>query len=320
MLVISFMGYKTQTVPVKDQLVVNISMVPDFQTIDEVVVVGYGTQKKVNLSGAVDVVNSKAIENRPVSNVIQALQGLAPNVNVTPGNTGGEMGAKQTLNIRGQGSINGGSPYTLVDGIEQDISNLNPDDIENISVLKDASAASIYGARAAFGVILVTTKKGRNDGISVNYNNNFSFASPTIVPHSVNSAKFAEYFNVASVNDGKPPLFQQIILDNIQRYQAGEIDYWTVPVPWAPLYRLSYSGSWANTDWYKEQYRNWTPNNTHNLSVSGGDSRTQFHISGSVFDQTGLLKIGDDRYNRYNLNSRINTKAFDWLRFSLITK
>ena len=106
----------------------------------------------------------------------------------------------------------------------------------------------------------------------------------------------------------------------MQRYQAGEIDYWTVPVPWAPLYWLSYSGSWANTDWYKEQYRTWTPNNTHNLSVSGGDKRTQFHISGSVFDQTGLLKIGDDRFNRYNLNSKINTKAFDWLRFNLITK
>ncbi len=319
-LVFSFMGYKAQVVQVKDRLVVDISMVPDFQAIDEVVVIGYGTQKKVNLSGAVDVVNSKAIENRPVSNVVQALQGLAPNVNVSVGSTGGEMGAKLQMNIRGQGSISGGSVYTLVDGIEQDISNLNPDDIESISVLKDAAAASIYGARAAFGVILVTTKKGRKDGISVNYNNNFSFASPTIVPHSVNSLQFAEYFNVASVNDGKPPLFQQIIIDNIKRYQAGDIDYWTIPVPWAPLYWLSYSGSWANTDWYKEQYRNWTPNTTHNVSVSGGDDRTQFHISGSLFDQTGLLKIGDDSFNRYNLNSKINTKAFDWLRFNLITK
>jgi TonB-linked SusC/RagA family outer membrane protein len=319
-LVFSFMGYKTQVVPISGILIVDINMVPDFQAIDEVVVIGYGTQKKVNLSGAVDVVNSKAFENRPVSNAVQALQGLAPNVNVSVGNTGGEMGAKQTLNIRGQGSINGGSPYTLVDGIEQDISNLNPDDIENISVLKDAAAASIYGARAAFGVILVTTKKGRSDGISINYNNNFSFSSPTIVPHSVNSLKFAEYFNTASVNDGKPPLFQKIITDNMQRYQDGEIDYWTVPVPWAPLYWLSYSGSWANTDWYKEQYKTWTPNNTHNVSISGGDERTQFHISGSVFDQAGLLKIGDDSFDRYNLNSKINTKAYDWLRFSLITK
>lgn len=319
-LIFSFMGYKTQSVPFKDKMVIDISMVPDFQALDEIVVVGYGTQKKVNLSGAVDVVTSKSIENRPVSNVVQALQGVAPNVNISVGNTGGEMGAKLNLNIRGQGSISGGNVYTLVDGIEQDISNLNPDDIETISVLKDAAASAIYGARAAFGVILVTTKKGRNDGISINYNNNFSFASPTIVPHSVNSMKFAQYFNVASVNDGKPPLFQQIILDNIQRYQDGNIDYWTIPVPWAPLFWLTYSGAWANTDWYKEDYKTWTPNSTHNISISGGDKRTQFYISGSIFDQTGLMKIGDDSFTRNNFNSKVNTKVFDWLRFNFTTK
>lgn len=319
-LVFSFMGYQTQKVPIKDKTIIDIVLASDFQSLDEIVVVGYGTQKKVNLSGAVDVVSSKSIESRPVANIVQALQGVAPNVNISVGNTGGEMGAKLNLNIRGQGSISGGNVYTLVDGIEQDLSNLNPDDIETISVLKDAAAAAIYGARAAFGVILVTTKKGRNDGISVNYNNNFSFASPTIVPHSVNSMKFAEYFNTASVNDGKPPLFQQIILDNIKRYQDGDINYWTIPVPWAPVYWLTYSGSWANTDWYKEQYKNWTPNSTHNLSISGGDKRTQFYISGSVFDQSGLLKIGDDSFTRNNLSSKVNTKVFDWFRINLNTK
>ncbi len=319
-LLFSFIGYKAQSVAVNDRPVIDISMLPDLQTLDEIVVVGYGTQKKVNLSGAVDVVTSKSIENRPVSNVVQALQGVAPNVNITVGNNGGEMGAKLNLNIRGQGSISGGNVYTLVDGIEQDISNLNPDDIESISVLKDAAASAIYGARAAFGVILVTTKKGKSDGISINYNNNFSFASPTIVPHSVNSMKFAQYFNVASVNDGKPPLFQQIILDNIQRYQDGNIDYWTIPVPWAPLFWLTYSGAWANTDWYKEDYKTWTPNSTHNLSISGGDKRTQFYISGSIFDQSGLMKIGDDSFGRNNFNSKVNTKVFDWLRFNFTTK
>ncbi len=319
-LLISFIGYKTQSVAIKDRSLIDISLIPDLQALDEIVVVGYGTQKKVNLSGAVDVVTSKSIENRPVSNVVQALQGVAPNVNISVGNSGGEMGAKLNLNIRGQGSISGGNVYTLVDGIEQDISNLNPDDIESISVLKDAAASAIYGARAAFGVILVTTKKGRSDGISINYNNNFSFASPTIVPHSVNSMKFAQYFNVASVNDGKPPLFQQIILDNIQRYQNGDIDYWTIPVPWAPLFWLTYSGAWANTDWYKENYKTWTPNSTHNISISGGDKRTQFYISGSIFDQTGLMKIGDDGFTRNNLNAKVNTKIFDWLRFNFTTK
>lgn len=319
-LVFSFMGYKMQKVVSNGKPVIDINMVPDFQALEEIVVVGYGTQKKVNLSGAVDVVSSKAIESRPVSNVVQALQGLSPNVNVSVGNTGGEMGAKLNFNIRGQGSISGGSVYTLVDGIEQDLTNLNPDDIESISVLKDAAAAAIYGARAAFGVILVTTKKGNDNGISVNYNNNFSFASPTIVPHSMNSLDFANYFNAGSVNDGNVPLFQDLIVDNIKRYQAGAIDFWSLPIPWAPLYWLTFSGGWANTDWYKEQYKTWTPNSTHNLSISGGDKKTQFYISGSVFDQAGLMKIGDDSYTRNNLNSKVNTKVFDWLRFNIMTK
>jgi TonB-dependent SusC/RagA subfamily outer membrane receptor len=169
-LVVSFIGYNTQKIEVKGRTTIDIVLLPDLQMIDEVVVVGYGTQKKVNVSGAVDVVTSKAIEKRPVANLSQSLQGVSPSLNVTVGNSGGEMGSKMNINIRGIGSINGGSPYILVDGMEQDINNLNPDDIESISVLKDASSSSIYGARAAFGVILVTTKKGRNDGYSVNYN------------------------------------------------------------------------------------------------------------------------------------------------------
>ena len=319
-LVFSFIGYVTQEVAISGRTTLNVALISDLKGLEEVVVIGYGTQKKVNLSGAVDVVTSKSIENRPVANVVQALQGAAPNVNISVGNSGGEMGAKLSLNIRGQGSISGGSVYTLVDGIEQDISNLNPDDIESVSVLKDAAASAIYGARAAFGVILVTTKKGKSGGISVNYNNNFSFAAPTVVPHSMNSMDFAEYFNVGSVNDGKPALFEQIIVDNIKRYNDGDIDYWTVPVPWAPVYWLTYSGAWANTDWYKEHYKNWTPNSTHNFSISGGDDRTQFYVSGSAFDQSGLMKIGDDSFNRNNLSTKLNTKIMDWLRFSLTSK
>jgi TonB-linked SusC/RagA family outer membrane protein len=319
-LVYSFVGYKIQKVTSKDQKVIDVKMIPDFQALEEIVVVGYGTQKKVNLSGAVDVVTSKSIESRPVSNVVQALQGLSPNVNISVGNSGGEMGAKLNFNIRGQGSISGGSVYTLVDGIEQELTNLNPDDIESISVLKDAAASAIYGARAAFGVILVTTKKGRKDGMTVNYNNNFSFASPTIVPHSTNSLAFAEYFNAGSVNDGNVPLFQDIIINNIKRYQEGAIDFWTLPYPWAPLYWMGYSGAWGNTDWYKEHYNEWTPNSTHNLSISGGNNKTQFYISGSAFDQTGLLKIGNDSFNRNTLNSKINTNVFDWLRFNINTR
>ena len=318
-LIFSYIGYVSQEIPVKEQTIINIQMVTDTKSLDEVVVIGYGTQKKVNLSGSVDVVNSKELDNRPVSSLSQALQGLSPNLNITVGADGGEMGAKMNINIRGVGSINGGSPYILVDGIEQEINNLNPEDIESISVLKDAAASAIYGARAAFGVILVTTKRGQSDGISVNYSNNFSFAAPTIVPHSANSLDFANYFDAASINDVGRPLFLDLIKDNIGRYLRGEIDYWTIAFP-TPQYWLGGSGSWGNTDWYKVNYKEWVPNSTHNLSISGGDKRTQFYISGSNFDQSGLLNFGGDSHIRNTLNSKVNTKVNDWLRFNFSSK
>lgn len=319
-LVFSFLGYITQKISVKGRNAVDVELNPDTRTLDDVVVVGYGTQKKINVSGAVDVVSSKALEKRAVANLSQSLQGISPSLNVSVGNSGGEMGARMNLNIRGIGSINGGSPYILVDGLEQDINNLNPDDIESISVLKDAASSAIYGARAAFGVVLVTTKRGRNDGVSISYSNNFSFAAPTIVPHSVDSKRFATYLNVASANDGNPPLFQNIILSYIDQYLAGEIDYWTAPFPLAPQYWLLNQGAWANTDWYDINYKKWVPNTLHNLSISGGDQKTQYYVSGSVFDQSGLLNFGKDDYGRYTLNTKINTRILDWLRFNLASK
>lgn len=319
-LVFSYIGYLSQEIQFQGRNTIDVQMVQDAQALDEVVVIGYGTQKKVNLSGAVDVISSKAIANRPVANVSQALQGVSPNLNISVGADGGEVGARMNMNIRGMGSINGGEPYVLVDGIEQDLYKVNPADIESISVLKDAAASAIYGARAAFGVVLVTTKKGRSNGISVNYSNNFSFSSPTIVPHSVNSLEFAEYFNEACRNSGVLLMFAPIIIDYMKQYQAGEVDYWTIPAPFNPQFWLSYNGAWANTDWYKESYKQWATNNTHNLSVSGGNQNTQFYISGSTFNQDGLLRYGEDSHVRNTINTKVNTKVFDWLRFNISSK
>ncbi len=318
-LVFSYIGYLTQEIPVNGRLVIDVQLELDTRTLEEVVVIGYGTQKKVNLSGAVDVVQSKEIVNRPVSNVSQALQGLSPNLNITVGADGGAVGGKMEMNIRGLGSINGGSPYILVDGIEQDIYKLNPADIESITVLKDAASSAIYGARAAFGVVLVTTKKGGTDGITVNYSNNYASATPTIVPHSVNSLEFAEYFNVGSVNSGVDPPFLPIIVEYMEKYQSNEIDYWTIPAPFNKQVWLSYNGSWANTDWYEESYKKWVPNNIHNLSVSGGNENTQFYISGSTFSQDGLFVYGEDSHRRNTVNAKVNTKVYDWLRFNFLS-
>ena len=160
-IVISFVGYISQEI-VWDGKPVNVTLKDDTQTLDEVVVVGYGTQKKVNVTGAVGMVDSKVIAARPVQNVSQALQGVIPGLNLTVGNSGGSLDGEMNINIRGTGTIgdgSGSSPLVLIDGIEGNLNTVNPNDIESVSVLKDAASASIYGARASFGVILVTTKK-----------------------------------------------------------------------------------------------------------------------------------------------------------------
>lgn len=321
-LIFSYVGYTPHREKVNNRTQIDVVLEPSVEQLDEVVTVGYGVQKKVNLSGAVDVVASKNIEDRPVNNVVQALQGLAPNLNILVGNEGGEVGGKMILNVRGIGSINGagGSPYILVDGIEQSIYNINPNDIESISVLKDAAASAIYGARGAFGVILVTTKKGKSDGVIVNYSNNYSYSTPLHLPKMVNSIQFAEYLNLAAANDGAQPIFQPIIIDQMKKYQAGEIKDWTMPVPWAPNYWLEYTGGWANTDWFKIDYKKWVPKSSHNFSLSGGDKRIQFFLSGATFSQEGLLRFGNDQFSRDNFNAKINVNVYDWLRLNFMSK
>jgi TonB-linked SusC/RagA family outer membrane protein len=318
----SYVGYMLQRIEVNNRTEINILLTPDIQHLQEVVTIGYGIQKKVNLSGAVDVITSAEINNRPVNNTVQALQGLAPNLNISVGHDGGELGGRMNLNIRGIGSISGmgGEPYILVDGIEQSIYNINPADIESISVLKDAAASAIYGARAAFGVILITTKKGQSGDIVLNYSNNFSYAAPLHLPKMVNSIDFAEYFNEAAKNDGSAPVFQPIIIEQMHKYQAGEEKDWTIPIPWEPQHWLTYMGGWANTDWFKVDYRDWVPRTSHNLSMSGGDERTQFYVSGGTSSQEGLMRYGNDTYTRNNLSARINTTAYQWLRFNFLSR
>mgnify|MGYP002150303606 CR=1 FL=1 len=179
---ISYIGMKSQTLSVNGKTSFKIVLKEDSEVLDEVVVVGYGTQKKVNLTGAVTMADGDVLEDRPIANVTQGLQGAIPNLNITF--DGGSPNATAQINVRGTTSLNGGSALILVDGVEtNDISLLNPQDIASISVLKDASSAAVYGARAAFGVVLITTKKGtKGEKVRVNYNNNFSWSSPSRLP------------------------------------------------------------------------------------------------------------------------------------------
>lgn len=176
--VVSYIGYKTITLPASSKELSNVTLKEDNEMLDEVVVVGYGTIKKANLSGAVDQISSKEIEHRVSGNAGQVLQGMIPNLNVSFSD--GAINSKASFDVRGVGSINGGKPLILIDGVEGDMNYINPKDIESISVLKDASSAAIYGARAAFGVVLITTKNPNAGKIQVNYSNHFGWSNPTI--------------------------------------------------------------------------------------------------------------------------------------------
>lgn len=222
---ISYIGYANQEIEVGNQSKLSIALKEDAEALDELVVVGYGTQKKVNLTGAVASISSEEIQSRPITNVTQALQGITPGLNITASNTyGGEVGSPMDMNIRGIGSLTEGSgkPYVLVDGVPMDLALVNPNDIENISVLKDAASAAIYGARAAYGVILVTTKSGsKGEKFQISYNANFGWKTPTMLQHTVNSLDFVTAMNQACINSGVSPLYSdemvELVKENIEK-------------------------------------------------------------------------------------------------------
>lgn len=221
-LTISFIGYKTVELPVAGKTSFTVTLKEDSEMLDEVVVVGFGTQKKVNLTGSVGLATAKEIEARPVANATQALQGLVPGLQITT-NTG-ELDKNMSINIRGNGTIgdgSSGSPLILIDGMEGDINTVNPQDIENISVLKDAAASSIYGSRAPFGVILVTTKKGKSGKPTINYNNSFRFNSPVNLPEMMDSYTFANYFNEAARNGQDNAQFSDTVMQQMLDFQAA---------------------------------------------------------------------------------------------------
>ncbi|MGK9120706.1 SusC/RagA family TonB-linked outer membrane protein [Olivibacter jilunii] len=320
-LIFSCIGYKSKEIGLstlaptgQGTYNVNVELLPDdANDLDEVVVVGFGTQKKVNLTGAVGTVDAKAIANRPVRNATQALQGLVTGLNISQNN--GSLESNPSINIRGIGTISdfsNASPLILIDGMEGSINVLNPQDIESISVLKDASASSIYGSRAAFGVILVTTKRGKAGKVQVNYNNNFRYSSPVLLPKMMDSYTFALYFNDAGINGGSSPHFTQEHLQRIKDYQEGKITASTIPNPTNPLYwGEGYAYGNDNVDWYKTMYNDNSFSHEHNISLNGGNEKTTYYLSGNFMDQKGMMRFNQDFYDRYTLTAKINTKLSD---------
>ena len=312
---ISCIGYVTRSV-VWNGTPLDILLEEDSELLEGIVVVGFGTQKKVNLTGAVSTVSAKDIASRPVNSVVDALQGMVPGMNVSTGSGGGALNSSKSFNIRGRGTIGSGSsvtPLILIDGMEGDLNTLNPQDIENLSVLKDASASSIYGSRAAGGVVLVTTKKGKAGKTVINYNNNFRFNSPLNMPEMMDSYTWALYMNTASIYSGNGVWFSD---DKLQQILAAQKD------PSKPTMFANGNNQWeiwddtpllpvGNTDWLKEHFGN-SFTQEHNFSASGGSEAMQFYFSANYLDQGGTLRHGNDDQQRYNVNGKINFKLAKW--------
>lgn len=319
-LLFSFVGMKTQGIGISGKTIVNVTMVEELYGIEEIVTIGYGTQKKANLTGAVGQVTSEVIENRAIQNAGQGLQGAIANLNIitNPGDPG-KIGQGSSYQIRGPGSINGGTPLVLIDGVQGDLNQINPSDIENISVLKDAASSSIYGARASFGVILVTTKNGSPNKITVSVNSSVSSNEITNYPKVVNSLKYAEVMNDASQNAGIADYFGEEQIERIKQYLAnpGSIPT-TVPDPTDPS-KWSYALGNDNINYMKVYYKDHMLSQKHDVAISGGSEKTDYRFSFGYLDQDGVYAFGQDVYKRYNFLANVNTELNNWLSFKFQT-
>ena len=312
---ISYIGYKDQQVKVEDGKTLIITLEEDTKVLEEVVVVGYGTQKKINLTGAVAVVDDKQVIGRSADNLSKLLQGAVPNMNVTVSN--GRPGQGGSINIRGINSISSSAtPLILVDGVEGTIDAVNPNDVESISVLKDASSAAVYGARAAYGVILVTTKSGNDGKTRVSYNGRYSFGSPTV------SRDFETrgYYS-AAINDMFYSTYQG---SNYTNY--NDEDYYEMWIrrndktenperPWVVIKDGEYK-YYGNFDWYNYFMDESRPTWEHNISVSGGNKKVHYFLSGAYYDQKGVIRKNMDSFTKYNFRSKVSIEIAPWLKIS----
>ncbi|MDR1632457.1 MAG: TonB-dependent receptor [Dysgonamonadaceae bacterium] len=280
-LVFSYIGFSAQEIAIDGKTIVDVIMSENAVDIEEIVVVGYGTQKKINLSGAVAQIDGKTLSSRPIQNVSSALQGMMPGVTVMSGQgRPGQDGA--TIRVRGVGTLNTANPYILIDGVETGtLNSLDPNDIENISVLKDASSAAIYGSKASNGVILITTKRGTAGAPHVTYNAHVGMQVPTQMIERLSSYDYARLLNQALVDDGKPERFTA---DDIQKFKDGSDPY-----------------GHPNTNWYDLAYQNGLQHH-HNVSVAGGADRVNYMVSAGFLQQKGILPNAE----RQQFNGRMN--------------
>lgn len=316
---VSYLGYETRTVAVAGKKEIHVTLEENSAKLDEVVVVGYGVQKKVNLSGSVDQIGTKELEQRPITNLSKGLQGMIPNLNIDF--TSGEPGQAARINIRGEASINGGNPLILIDGVASDAEEMNrllPEDVESLSVLKDASSAAIYGARAAFGVILITTKQGKGDRIQVDYNNNFTWKRPSSLTKKTSDPYiYLKLKNIAVLNT--PWSSGHVTSDERLEWarQRSDNPDQTPSIRLNPLddTQWEYMGNRNWTDYFLDKF---TFSHNHQVSISGSSEKVKFYLSGGYNQEKGVFSdvVNNDYYTRYSMRSKVSYRVQDWLTIS----
>jgi TonB-linked SusC/RagA family outer membrane protein len=316
-LLVSYLGYATEELsinPSSENLKISLTTAKA-NTLNDVVVVGYGTQKKANLTGSVEVIDAAKLKNRPVVNVSQAMQGTVSGVQFNYGAMGYEPGAKMGIQIRGQGS-----PFVVIDGTVGDLNDVDPNDIESISVLKDAAASAIYGARAPYGVVLITTKSGSlGKKVQVNFSTNSALSTPIDKPHTLDAYTFVKAMNEMHDNQSVARLFTEETVDRIINYMKDPSGPQTIPDPGNPKNWATYLLSNGNNDWMDIHFGN--GNRTQqNLSVAGGGDNSSYFVSAGHTYEKGIMKFGKDDYRRINLNSKLDIKLSDWWKFSSNTR
>lgn len=302
-LVASYIGYNKIEIQVEGRSIVDITLSEDTQALEEVVVVGYSTQKKVNLTGSVSTVNFEEMASRPVVDASQALSGVSPGLQIMQ--SSGQPNAESfSYNIRGVGTLNSSSPLILVDGMEQSMSMVNPSDIANVSILKDAASCAIYGNRGANGAILITTKNGTDGKISVTYDGTVSYNEPFKIVHTISDyVQYMKLMNESSNNLGNSDIFSQ---SSIDLWEAAKLNPDGIATSGYPNYV-----AYPNTDWWDNIYKKeWMQK--HAISINGKEKRTGYSISFSYIDNPGVVK--NTGYSRYMGRVNLYSDITDWLR------
>ena len=304
---ISYIGCLTQEISVEGRSSINITLKEDNKQLDELIVVGYGTQKKENLTGAVSQINSEALENRAITNLSQGLQGAVPNLNVSF--NGGDPNKEATLDIRGLGSISGegSSPLVLVDGVQMNMNMVSPEDVASVTVLKDAASAAIYGARGAFGVILITTKTGKKGTKPlIQYSGSMQLNTQTYLPDMLSTADYMLASNESAFNKNGKNKYSDQQVQWVQDYAKDPVNN--------PIYHVMDNGKifWnGNNNTYDQMLQTWSPGHKHNVNVSGGSESVRFYASAGYMGQDGMFKDATDKFSRYNFLSSISADLTD---------